>query len=40
MLRVGDKEIHEGEFLSIDGTTGEVFIGQLETQTPDLENPG
>jgi pyruvate,orthophosphate dikinase len=39
VLRVGDKEIHEGEFLSIDGTTGEVFIGQLETQTPDLENP-
>ncbi len=39
VLRVGDKEIHEGEFLSIDGTTGEVFMGQLETQTPDLENP-
>jgi pyruvate,orthophosphate dikinase len=39
VLRVGDKEIHEGEFLSIDGTTGEVFIGELETQTPDLENP-
>ena len=39
VLRVGDKEIHEGEFLSIDGTTGEVFTGQLETQTPDLENP-
>ncbi len=39
VLRVGDKEIHEGEFLSIDGTTGEVFIGRLDTQTPDLENP-
>ena len=39
VLRVGDKEIHEGEFLSIDGTTGEVFTGELETQTPDLENP-
>ena len=39
VLRVGDKEIHEGEFLSIDGTTGEVFVGRLDTQTPDLENP-
>src|SRR5690606_5749906 len=39
VLRVGDHVVAEGDWISIDGTTGEVFLGQLETQTPDLENP-
>jgi pyruvate,orthophosphate dikinase len=39
VLRVDGRAIEEGEWVSIDGTTGEVFAGQLETQTPDLENP-
>ncbi|MDJ0958021.1 MAG: pyruvate, phosphate dikinase, partial [Arenicellales bacterium] len=36
----GDKtiEVHEGDWLSIDGGTGEVFRGQLATQVPDFEN--
>jgi pyruvate,orthophosphate dikinase len=38
LLRVGDREIHEGDWLSIDGTTGEVFEGQLESEMPDLED--
>ncbi len=38
VLRVNGRVIHEGEWLSLDGTTGHVFTGQLETQTPDLEN--
>ena len=38
VLRVGDTVVHEGEVISIDGTSGEVIHGRLETQTPDLEN--
>jgi pyruvate,orthophosphate dikinase len=28
--------IKEGEYITLDGTTGEVFAGQLETQDPEL----
>ncbi|NOZ49967.1 MAG: pyruvate, phosphate dikinase [Chloroflexi bacterium] len=31
--------IHEGDWLSIDGTTGEVFIGQLQSVVPDISDP-
>src|ERR1700761_317514 len=31
MLNVGDLHLKEGEFLSIDGTTGEVYQGELKT---------
>ncbi len=37
-MTCGDVTVAEGEWISIDGTTGDVFLGQLETQTPDLEN--
>ncbi len=39
-VQVGDNalEVKEGDWLSIDGGTGEVFIGQLETQDPDFEH--
>ena len=37
-MTAGDTVIAEGEWLSIDGTSGEVIVGKLETQTPDLEN--
>lgn len=30
-------EVHEGEWISIDGGTAEVFLGKLETQDPDFE---
>ncbi|CAN5815163.1 pyruvate, phosphate dikinase [soil metagenome] len=30
-------EVHEGEWLSLDGSTGEVFLGQLATREPDFE---
>ncbi len=39
IMTVGNDVISEGDWISIDGTTGEVFAGQLETRTPDLENP-
>ncbi len=29
-------EVREGDWISIDGGTGEVFLGQLETQEPDF----
>ncbi len=38
VLRVGDLVVHEGDWISIDGTTGEVLLGEIDTQTPDLEN--
>jgi pyruvate,orthophosphate dikinase len=34
---VGDKIVKEGEWLSLDGTTGEVFRGQLATEAPNFE---
>ena len=37
-MTIGEQVISEGEWISIDGTTGEVFAGQLDTRTPDLEN--
>jgi pyruvate,orthophosphate dikinase len=31
-------EVREGEWISLDGGTGEVFLGQLPTQDPDFEH--
>ncbi|MGC9336156.1 MAG: pyruvate, phosphate dikinase, partial [Anaerolineae bacterium] len=36
-LEVNGKVVKEGDWLSIDGTTGEVFAGQLATQAPSFE---
>ncbi|HEX9853986.1 MAG TPA: pyruvate, phosphate dikinase [Acidimicrobiia bacterium] len=36
VMHVDGKTISEGEWISIDGNTGEVFLGQLETYVPDL----
>jgi pyruvate,orthophosphate dikinase len=30
-LKVGDKTYHQGDFLSIDGTSGNVYAGQVKT---------
>jgi pyruvate,orthophosphate dikinase len=38
IMTVGDLEISEGEWISVDGTTGEVFTGKLETVVPDMED--
>jgi pyruvate,orthophosphate dikinase len=35
VMTVADKTIREGDFISIDGTTGEVFAGELPTVEPD-----
>ncbi len=36
-FRVGDKVVRRGDFVSIDGTTGEVFDGPIHTIDPDFE---
>ncbi len=36
-LQVNGKVVLEGEWLSLDGTTGEVFAGQLATEAPSFE---
>ncbi len=38
-IRVDDKVIKEGDWISIDGTEGEVFLDQLETMVPDFNDP-
>jgi pyruvate,orthophosphate dikinase len=38
LLRVGERVVREGEEISIDGTSGDVILGRVETQRPDLEN--
>ncbi|NLS77740.1 MAG: pyruvate, phosphate dikinase [Chloroflexi bacterium] len=36
-LTVNGKVIKEGDFISLDGSTGEVFVGKVPTVEPDLE---
>ncbi len=36
-MTIGDTVIKEGEWVSIDGTTGEIFLGQMPTVAPSLE---
>ncbi|MHC4515453.1 MAG: pyruvate, phosphate dikinase, partial [Planctomycetota bacterium] len=38
-MRVGAVKIEEGEWISIDGATGEVYAGKLETKIPDTMDP-
>jgi len=38
-IRVGERRIREGEWVSIDGTSGEVFAARLETVVPDIRDP-
>ena len=36
-MKVGDLFIKEGEWISVDGGTGEVYSGKLELSTPNLD---
>ena len=38
-IEVGDTIIKEGDWLSIDGTLGEIYKGQLDTIVPDIKDP-
>ena len=35
---VGDKIINEGDWLSIDGTSGDVYTGKIDTMIPDIKD--
>ena len=39
LMRVGDKIVKEGEWISIDGTSGEVYLGKLKAVVPDIKDP-
>jgi len=36
-MQVGESIVKEGEWISVDGTTGKVFIGKMTMTTPSLE---
>ena len=38
-MTVSGQLINEGDWISIDGTTGEVFVGKIDTMIPDLSDP-
>jgi pyruvate, orthophosphate dikinase len=37
LMTVGETVVKEGDWISVDGTTGEVYIGQIPTTSPNLE---
>lgn len=37
-MNVGDKVINEGDWLSIDGTSGNVYVGKIKTMIPDIKD--
>ncbi len=36
---VGERVFNEGDFVSVDGTTGQVFAGEIKTAIPDFNDP-
>ena len=38
-MKVGEHVINEGDWISIDGSTGQVFLGVLDTLVPDISDP-
>ena len=38
-IEIAGEVISEGEWLSLDGTSGDVYQGQLDTMVPDLSDP-
>ncbi len=37
VMTIGETVVKEGEWISVDGTTGEVFLGKIPTTSPSLE---
>ncbi len=37
VMKAGEITVKEGEWISVDGTTGEVYLGKLELTVPNLE---
>jgi pyruvate,orthophosphate dikinase len=38
-MHVGDVTVHEGEWISIDGTAGDVYVDRIDTMIPDIKDP-
>ncbi|OQX00047.1 MAG: pyruvate, phosphate dikinase [Desulfobacteraceae bacterium A6] len=38
-MSVKDTIVHEGDWISIDGSTGEVYLDKLSTTIPDIKDP-
>ncbi len=38
-MRVNDQIIKEGDWICIDGTVGELYLGKLKTMVPDIKDP-
>jgi pyruvate,orthophosphate dikinase len=38
-MSVGDVTVHEGEWVSIDGTAGDVYVDEIDTMVPDIKDP-
>jgi pyruvate,orthophosphate dikinase len=38
-ISVNDQIIKEGDWISIDGTVGEFYVGKLKTMVPDIKDP-
>jgi pyruvate,orthophosphate dikinase len=38
-MTINDNTVQEGDWISIDGTTGELFLGKLPTIIPDIKDP-
>jgi pyruvate,orthophosphate dikinase len=39
LMRINDDIIKEGDWISVDGTAGEVYSGRLKTTVPDIMDP-
>jgi pyruvate,orthophosphate dikinase len=39
LMKIGDDTIKEGDWISIDGTAGDVFSGKIDTIVPDIMDP-
>ncbi|MCL4275523.1 MAG: pyruvate, phosphate dikinase [Anaerolineales bacterium] len=37
VMNIGENVVREGEWISVDGTTGQVFVGKIPMTTPSLE---
>ncbi len=39
VMKVGERIVKEGDLISIDGTSGEVYLGKLKAMVPDIKDP-
>jgi pyruvate,orthophosphate dikinase len=38
-MSIGETVVEEGDWLSVDGTAGNVYLGQITTTVPDIKDP-